>query len=249
MRDRTLASLTRRFMGFLQVVVELSSEYRRLRVDIPDPDPQCDQRLACAAAGIRAGAIAYWPALNSAGRRTIALMHSKLSRCLDPAYNLARWITHNDQDAQDVVQDAYLRALRYFDGFHGDDVRPWLLQIVRHAGYSWLAKNRSKDTVGLDESDDAWRGIPGPAAQEPQVIALRKSEQANINDALAALPVAYREVLLLREMEEVCYRDIARIAEITISTVMSRLAGIEAKEALSADIQPRLRSMPHKISP
>jgi RNA polymerase sigma-70 factor (ECF subfamily) len=72
---------------------------------------------------------------------------------LDAAYNLARWITHNDQDAQDVVQEAYLRALRYFGSFSGQDVRPWLLQIVRHAAYSWLAKNRPRETTSLD----AWR--------------------------------------------------------------------------------------------
>lgn len=170
---------------------------------------------------------------------------------LDAAYNLARWITHNDQDAQDVVQEAYLRALRYFDGFHGDDVRPWLLQIVRHAGYSWLAKNRSKDVVGLDDSDDAWRETPGPAAQEPQVIALRKAEQASVNDALAALPVGYREVLILREMEELSYRDIARIADIPIGTVMSRLARarrLMRQALLTADFEPRRRSVSQEIS-
>ena len=170
---------------------------------------------------------------------------------LDAAYNLARWITRNDHDAQDVVQEAYLRALRYFAGFHGDDVRPWLLQIVRHAGYSWLAKNRPKDTVTLDDSEDAWREIPGPAAHEPQAIALRKSERASIDQALAALPVGYREVLILREMEELPYRDIARIAGIPIGTVMSRLARARRlmRDALSANAEPRLRSVPQQISP
>jgi RNA polymerase sigma-70 factor (ECF subfamily) len=170
---------------------------------------------------------------------------------LDAAYNLARWMTHNDQDAQDVVQEAYLRALRYFDGFHGDDVRPWLLQIVRHAGYSWLTKNRAKDTVSLDDAEDAWREIPGPAAHEPQAIALRKSERASIDEALAALPVGYREVLILREMEELPYRDIARIAGIPIGTVMSRLARARRmmRDALSANAKPRLRSVPQQISP
>jgi RNA polymerase sigma-70 factor (ECF subfamily) len=174
------------------------------------------------------------------GFEAVALPH------LDAAYNLARWITHNDQDAQDVVQEAYLRALRYFDGFHGDDARPWLLQIVRHSGYSWLAKNRPKDMVSLDDCDEAWREVPAPAAYEPQAMALRKSDRAAINDALAALPVGYREVLILRELEELPYRDIARIADIPIGTVMSRLARGRRlmRDVLSAETKPRLRSVP-----
>jgi RNA polymerase sigma-70 factor (ECF subfamily) len=173
------------------------------------------------------------------GFEAVALLH------LDAAYNLARWITHNDQDAQDVVQEAYLRALRYFDGFHGEDARPWLLQIVRHAGYSWLAKNRPKDMVSLDDCDDAWREVPGPSTSEPQAMALRKSDRASINDALAALPVGYREVLILREMEELPYRDIARIAGIPIGTVMSRLARARRlmRDALLTETKPRLRSV------
>ncbi len=160
---------------------------------------------------------------------------------LDAAYNLARWITHNDDDAQDVVQEAYLRALRYFKSFGGQDGRPWLLQIVRHTGYSWLARNRSNETTSLDDSEDAWRAIPGPAAREPLVIALRKSERASIDAALAALPVGYREVLVLRELEDLPYRDIARIADIPIGTVMSRLARGRRlmRNALSGDIAPR----------
>ena len=165
---------------------------------------------------------------------------------LDAAYNLARWFTHNDQDAQDVVQDAYLRALRYFDGFHGEEIRPWLLQIVRHTCYSWLARNRPKDVVSLDDCDDAWREIPGPTAEEPQAIALRNSDRTRINEALAALPVGYREVLVLREMEDLPYKDIARIADIPIGTVMSRLARARGlmREALSTEMRPTLRGVP-----
>ena len=88
---------------------------------------------------------------------------------LDAAYNLARWFTHNDEDAHDVVQEAYLRALRYFESFRGEKVLPWLLQIVRHTSYSWLVKNRPKDMVSLDDCDDAWREIAGPGSEEPRL--------------------------------------------------------------------------------
>ena len=165
---------------------------------------------------------------------------------LDAAYNLAHWFTHSDQDAQDVVQEAYLRALRYFDGFHGEEGRPWLLQIVRHTCYSWLAKNRQKDTVSLDDCEDAWREVPGPATQEPHAIALRRSDRARINEALAALPIGYREVLVLREMEDLPYKDIARIADIPIGTVMSRLARARGlmRTALSTEGRSLLRAVP-----
>ena len=165
---------------------------------------------------------------------------------LDAAYNLARWFTRNDQDAQDVVQEAMLRALRYFAGFRGDQVRPWLLQIVRHACYSWLEKNRPSEIVALDDCDDAWREVPGPAAQEPHAIAVRNADRVRINEALASLPVAYREVLVLREMEDLAYKDIARIADIPIGTVMSRLARARGlmREALSPEVRPALRAVP-----
>lgn len=162
---------------------------------------------------------------------------------LDAVYNLARWFTHNDEDAHDVVQEAYLRALRYFGSFRGEKVLPWLLQIVRHTSYSWIAKNRPKDMVSLDDSDDSWREIARPSAEEPQAIALRNSDRTRINEALASLPVGYREVLVLREMEDLPYKDIARIADIPLGTVMSRLArGREMmRQALSAETQAVLR--------
>jgi RNA polymerase sigma-70 factor (ECF subfamily) len=172
---------------------------------------------------------------------TMALPH------LDAAYNLARWFTHNDQDAQDVVQESTLRALRYFGGFRGDQVRPWLLQIVRHTCYSWLAKNRPADVVTLDESEDSWRDIAAPAAYEPQAVAIRNADRVRINQALAALPIAFREVLVLRELEDLAYKDIARIVDVPIGTVMSRLARARGlmREALAPEAaRPVLRSVP-----
>lgn len=142
----------------------------------------------------------------------------------DAAYNLARWMTRNDQDAQDVVQEAMLRALRYFPSMRGDAARPWLLQIVRNTCCTWLEANRPAKTVGLDEHEDTWMQLPGPTSQEPQDIASRKADREHLNRALNSLPTAYREVLVLREMEDLSYKDIARIADIPVGTVMSRLA-------------------------
>jgi RNA polymerase sigma-70 factor (ECF subfamily) len=123
-----------------------------------------------------------------------------------------------------VVQDALMRAMRYIASFRGEGARAWLLQIVRHTCYSWLKENRPAAMVALDDTDDAWQEIAAPVTSEPPAIAMRKADRIQINQAIAALPVAFREVLVLRELEDLSYADIARIAEIPIGTVMSRLA-------------------------
>jgi RNA polymerase sigma-70 factor (ECF subfamily) len=165
---------------------------------------------------------------------------------LDAAYNLARWLTHNDHDAQDVVQEALVRAMRYIKSFRGDGARAWLLQIVRHTCYSWLKENRPVEKVVLDDFDDAWQDIAAPSADEPPSIAMRKVDREQINEALAGLPVAYREVLVLRELEDLSYADIARIAEIPMGTVMSRLARARGlmRAALTPATRPLLRTVP-----
>ena len=164
---------------------------------------------------------------------------------LNAAYNLARWLTHNDHDAQDVVQEALLRAMRYMAGFRGDSARAWLLQIVRHTCYSWLKENRPAERAVLDDTDDALQELPAPAADEPHSVALRKADRAQINAAIAALPVAYREVLVLRELEDLSYGDIARIADIPLGTVMSRLARARGlmRESLMPSPRPLLRTV------
>jgi RNA polymerase sigma-70 factor, ECF subfamily len=168
---------------------------------------------------------------------------------LDAAYNLARWLTHNDHDAQDVVQEAMLRAMRYIGGLRGDSARAWLLQIVRHTCWSWLKENRPAAQLHFDDSDAAWESLPGPAADEPQAVALRNADRAQINQAIAALPIAFREVLVLRELEDLSYSDIARIADIPIGTVMSRLARARGlmRQALAPqapETRPALRTVP-----
>jgi len=168
---------------------------------------------------------------------------------LDAAYNLARWLTHNEHDAQDVVQEALLRAMRYIGGLRGDGARPWLLQIVRHTCYSWLRKNRPAENVALDDSDDAWQDVAAPAAEEPPAIAMRNADRQQINTAIAGLPAAYREVLVLRELEDLSYGDIARIAEIPIGTVMSRLSRARGlmRAALMPGARPQLRPVPRPL--
>ena len=164
---------------------------------------------------------------------------------LDAAYNLARWLTHNDHDAQDVVQEALLRALRYIGSFRGDSARAWLLQIVRHTCYSWLRENRPAERILFDDADDAWQNVPAPAMDEPQAVAMRNADRVQINQAIAALPIVFREVLVLRELEDFSYNDIARIADIPLGTVMSRLARARGlmRQALMPGARPVLRTV------
>ena len=163
---------------------------------------------------------------------------------LGAAYNLARWLTHNDHDAQDVVQDAFVRALRYIGGFRGDNARAWVLQVVRNTCWTWLEHNRPAELVAQREygdDDAALHEIAAPAADEPPAQALRKAERVLVNQAIAALPFALREVLVLRELEELSYNDIARIVGIPLGTVMSRLSRARARLRLA--LQPGERPL------
>jgi RNA polymerase sigma-70 factor (ECF subfamily) len=164
---------------------------------------------------------------------------------LDAAYNLARWLTRNDQDAQDVVQEAALRALRYFAAFRGDSARAWLLQIVRHTCFSWLKLNRPGELASLDDDAVPWPEAAAPSTDEPHVAALRRADREQVNRALAALPVVLREVLVLRELEELSYKEIAQIADVPLGTVMSRLSRARAvmRQALAPDAPALLRAV------
>jgi RNA polymerase sigma-70 factor (ECF subfamily) len=140
---------------------------------------------------------------------------------LDAAYNLARWLMRNQTEAEDVVQDAYLRAISHFAGFRGGDGRAWLLTIVRHTCYDRLKqKNASSQSTGFDEAfHSAGRQTPDP---EAAVLLAERTEL--LRESLAELPAEYREVLVLRELEQLSYREIADIAGIPLGTVMSRLS-------------------------
>ncbi len=140
---------------------------------------------------------------------------------LDAAHNLARWLTRNDADADDVVQEAYLRAFKFFGGFHGADGRSWLLAIVRNTCYTWMQHNRSPElTVSLDDD------VPEIESKDlnPEALLLQSADTQMVRQALEDLPVEFREVLVLRELEEMSYREIASITDLPLGTVMSRLA-------------------------
>lgn len=146
---------------------------------------------------------------------------------LDAAYNLARWLTRNDEDARDVVQDAAVRALRYFSSFRGEEPRPWLLQIVRNTCMDWLRQNRPGELEPLDDFDEDERAAiepHAPSGDEPDVLASRHDDSTRINRALAALAPAFREAIVLRELEDLSYREIAGVTGVPVGTVMSRLS-------------------------
>jgi RNA polymerase sigma-70 factor (ECF subfamily) len=140
---------------------------------------------------------------------------------LDAAYNYARWLTRNDQDAQDVAHEAMLRALQFFDSFNREQVRPWLLAIVRNTFYTWLKKNRP-----LELAEPLGEDSPAPSGvnPDPSEIAIRNADRRILAQALERLPHGYREPLILREFEGLSYQEIAGILEVPIGTVMSRLA-------------------------
>ena len=140
---------------------------------------------------------------------------------LDAAFNLARWLTRNEHDAQDVVQEAYLRAFRFFGGFHGANARAWLLTIVRNTCYTWLRQNRSPELSG--DFDEAVRQKESDEP-DPETQQVLKARSQLVNSAIEKLPVEFREVMVLRELEDLSYKEIAVITGVPIGTVMSRLA-------------------------
>ena len=145
---------------------------------------------------------------------------------LDAAHNLAKWLLRNEEDACDVVQEAYLRAFKSFSGFHGSNGRAWLLTIVRNTSYTLLKKNRAVDfTTPFDEEIHAAEH----ESASPATI-LEHSEASDlIKEAMDALPAEFREILVLRHQEGLSYKEIADIAQIPPGTVMSRLARARAK--------------------
>jgi RNA polymerase sigma factor (sigma-70 family) len=140
---------------------------------------------------------------------------------MDAAYNLARWLSSNDSDAQDVVQEAYLRAFKFFGGFRGGNSRAWLLRIVRNAFYDWLKKNRG-DLAEEPFDEKVHDTIDETAA--PDALLLEKADHERLYKAIAGLPVEFREILILRELEGFSYKEISEVAEVPLGTVMSRLA-------------------------
>jgi RNA polymerase sigma-70 factor (ECF subfamily) len=165
---------------------------------------------------------------------------------LDAAYNLARWLAGNDHDAQDVTQEAMMRALRFFDGFRGGDARTWLLTIVRNTYYSHWRRVRGRDdaTEFDEEMHSMGADAPGFAAHgaNPEHVLARTQDVELLDRALGDIPAEYREALVLREIEDLSYKEIAELLAVPMGTVMSRISrarGLlrEAFDRLSAGTQ------------
>jgi RNA polymerase sigma-70 factor (ECF subfamily) len=153
---------------------------------------------------------------------------------LDAAFNFARWLLRRRDDAEDVAQEALLRACRFFRGFHGGDARAWLLQIVRNTCYTWLEKNRPMElSVEFDEE------LHLQTCASPETLAIAGDERARLTRALETLPPRYREVLVLRELEGCSYKEIAAITSIPIGTVMSSLSRARRQLCFALDGAPR----------
>ena len=146
------------------------------------------------------------------------------------AYRLAQWLTGNASDAEDVVQDAALRAFRGIKNFGAVNARAWSLTIVRNTAFNWLMKNKPKTVVFMNDLSAAEQqeleheGLQGTRIETPEEIALFKADAEEVQKALAQLPPQFREVIVLREISQMNYRDIAEITNVPIGTVMSRLS-------------------------
>ena len=153
--------------------------------------------------------------------QTVARFEQVVLPHMDAAYNLARWLTRNDHDAEDLVQESYLRAFKFFGSFQGANARGWLLTIVRNTCYTWFRENRPQElTTSFDEEIHSTEADPF----DPEKLLMQSESGQLIKQAMEELPLEFREVLILREIEELSYKEIAVIAGIPPGTVMSRLA-------------------------
>jgi RNA polymerase sigma factor (sigma-70 family) len=155
---------------------------------------------------------------------------------LDAAFNYARWLTKNAAEAEDVVQDACVRAVRFFSSLRDDDARAWLFAIVRNTWYSRVSR-RTAEAVPLDDTTLE----PADGALDPEARLMQQHAVARVLEALEQLPVDFREVLVLREIEGMSYKEIAAVVRAPIGTVMSRLA--RARDRLAAVLKPSMLTM------
>jgi RNA polymerase sigma factor (sigma-70 family) len=162
-----------------------------------------------------------WKERDEPEQNTLARFEEVILPHMDAAYNLARWLTRNDHDAEDLVQESYLRAFKFFGSFHGANARGWLLTIVRNTCYTWFRENRAEElTTSFNEEIHSTEADPF----DPQKLLLQRESSQLLKQALEELPLEFREVLVLRELEGLSYKEIAVIADIPPGTVMSRLA-------------------------
>lgn len=178
------------------------------------------------------GTIQWWGTEPLADSEERARFEELVLPHIDAAHNLARWLVRRDGEAQDLAQEAMLRAYRFFGGFRGGDARAWLLKIVRNTCYTWLANAR--DAEGAAQFDEELHAVP---EETPESLAIVGSERERLARALEGLPARSREVLVLRELEGCSYKEIAEITGIPIGTVMSSLsrARYRLQEALGAE--------------
>ncbi|WP_244849204.1 RNA polymerase sigma factor [Caballeronia sp. SL2Y3] len=172
-----------------------------------------------------------WPSRSKVDESPHARFEATVMPHLDAAYNLARWLSGSPSDADDVVQEAYLRAFRFFSGFEDGDesnARGWLLAIVRNTWFTeWRRRVQLADATPYDEEIAGDQALPGwsdDAGASPETLAVRKDEVQLVHRALESLPLVFREVLVLRELEDMSYKEVAAITGVPIGTVMSRLA-------------------------
>ena len=179
-----------------------------------------------------------WDVLDSQERarfEQVVLPH------LDAAFNLSRWLLRSRADSEDVAQEAMLRAFRFFRGFNGGDARAWLLQIVRNTCYTWLEKNRQVDLMTEFDEDQHQQ-----ANATPEALAIAGDNRERLARALETLPVRFREVIVLRELEGCSYKEIAAITGVPMGTVMSALA--RARQRLQRTLlQPAQQEAPHEL--
>ena len=158
------------------------------------------------------------PPTDTARFAEMALPH------LDAAYNLARWLTRDSSDASDVVQEAMLRALRFFGSYRGGSGKSWLLTIVRNTAIDWMRANRPMQAAAAPVGDEDPLENIADEGDDPEAALIRVADRQQLDRLIAALPAEFRECLVLRELEELSYKEIAAVTGVPIGTVMSRLA-------------------------
>jgi RNA polymerase sigma-70 factor (ECF subfamily) len=173
--------------------------------------------------------------LSLGSDRDIPRFEAAVLAHLDAAYNLARWLLRSEHDAQDVVQEACLRAFRSFDTFRGGDARCWLLAIVRNACFTWLDQNRRDAPEPLLDDDlDQFAS----EQDDPQRQFIRQADADQVRAAIEALPSEFREAIVLRDLQGLSYKEISGVAGVPIGTVMSRLA--RGRKRLEESLAPRV---------
>ena len=169
-------------------------------------------------------------------RERLKLFEERILPHLDAAYNLSRWLAGNDHDAQDVAQEASLRAFKFFGTFRGENARAWLLTIVRNTFYNWLQRKQPLETGNFDDEALSIED----AAANAEILQSRLSDAEAVRRAIAALPVEFREIVILREMEGFSYKEIADLSDVPIGTVMSRLA--RARKQLQKELSGEFKT-------